>query len=84
MKSNHVGTSFSYIMPLILTDQVKESLFPCKLSSKNTRLAEEAVQLAVNSWGKRALTELEAEERLSYACEKVRSNLDSLTIAGRM
>uniref|UniRef100_A0A7N0UV68 Protein translocase subunit SecA n=1 Tax=Kalanchoe fedtschenkoi TaxID=63787 RepID=A0A7N0UV68_KALFE len=50
--------------------KVKESLFPCKLSSKNTKLAEEAVQLAVNSWGKRALTELEAEERLSYACEK--------------
>ncbi|CAM8962657.1 unnamed protein product [Rhodiola kirilowii] len=50
--------------------KVKESLFPCKLSSKNTKLAEEAVQLAVNSWGKRTLTELEAEERLSYACEK--------------
>ncbi|KAK9281161.1 hypothetical protein L1049_004055 [Liquidambar formosana] len=52
------------------TWKVKESLFPCKLSSKNTELAEEAVQLAVKTWGQRSLTELEAEERLSYSCEK--------------
>lgn len=51
--------------------QVNESLFPCKLSNENTKLAEEAVQLAVGSWGQRSLTELEAEERLSYSCEKV-------------
>lgn len=50
--------------------QVNESLFPCKLSNENTKLAEEAVQLAVGSWGQRSLTELEAEERLSYSCEK--------------
>lgn len=35
------------------------------------KLAEEAVKLAVQTWGKRSLTELEAEERLSYSCEKV-------------
>ncbi|KAK3194414.1 hypothetical protein Dsin_025724 [Dipteronia sinensis] len=34
------------------------------------KLAEEAVQLAVKAWGQRSLTELEAEERLSYSCEK--------------
>ncbi|CAK7348540.1 unnamed protein product [Dovyalis caffra] len=52
------------------TWKVKESLFPCKLSNENTKLAEEAVQLAVRTWGQRSLTELEAEERLSYSCEK--------------
>ncbi len=51
--------------------QVNENIFPCKLSDGNTKLAEEAVQMAVKAWGQRSLTELEAEERLSYACEKV-------------
>lgn len=51
--------------------QVNEKLFPCQLSNKNTELAEKAVQLAVKTWGKRSLTELEAEERLSYSSEKV-------------
>eukprot|EP00256_Glycine_max_P039959 XP_006589081.1 protein translocase subunit SecA, chloroplastic isoform X3 [Glycine max] len=50
--------------------QVNEKLFPCQLSNKNVDLAEKAVQLAVETWGKRSLTELEAEERLSYTCEK--------------
>ncbi|XP_022757715.1 protein translocase subunit SECA1, chloroplastic [Durio zibethinus] len=52
------------------TWKVNEKLFPCKLSSKNTKLAEEAVELAVKTWGKISLSELEAEERLSYSCEK--------------
>ncbi|KAK1558261.1 hypothetical protein Q3G72_000482 [Acer saccharum] len=52
------------------TWKVNESLFPCKLSNENAQLAEEAVQLAVKAWGQRSLTELEAEERLSYSCEK--------------
>ena len=51
--------------------QVNEKLFPCNLSIKNEKLTEEAVKLAVQKWGKRSLTELEAEERLSYSCEKV-------------
>jgi len=51
--------------------QVNEKLFPCQLSNKNVNLTEKAVQLAVETWGKRSLTELEAEERLSYAGEKV-------------
>ncbi|WVY96528.1 hypothetical protein V8G54_028679 [Vigna mungo] len=50
--------------------EVNEKLFPCQLSDKNVNLTEKVVQLAVETWGKRSLTELEAEERLSYACEK--------------
>ncbi|KAL6219663.1 hypothetical protein ACLB2K_007422 [Fragaria x ananassa] len=50
--------------------KVNEKLFPCKLSSEKTKLAEKAVNLAVETWGQRSLTELEAEERLSYSCEK--------------
>ena len=50
---------------------MNENLFPSKLSNENTKLAEEAVDLAVKSWGQRSLSELEAEERLSYSCEKV-------------
>ncbi|GMH28032.1 hypothetical protein Nepgr_029875 [Nepenthes gracilis] len=56
--------------PPMKTWKVKESLFPCKLSLEIINLADEAVQLAVKSWGLRSLTELEAEERLSYCCEK--------------
>ncbi|KAK9983461.1 hypothetical protein SO802_032986 [Lithocarpus litseifolius] len=52
------------------TWKVNENLLPCKLSNENTKLAEEAVDLAVESWGQRSLSELEAEERLSYSCEK--------------
>ncbi|XP_057422764.1 protein translocase subunit SecA, chloroplastic [Lotus japonicus] len=50
--------------------KVNEKLFPCQLSKINAELAEKAVELAVKTWGKRSLTELEAEERLSYSCEK--------------
>ncbi|KAL3827729.1 hypothetical protein ACJIZ3_016531 [Penstemon smallii] len=52
------------------TWKVNEGLFPCALSKENSKLAEEAVQLAAKTWGQRSLTELEAEERLSYSCEK--------------
>lgn len=41
-------------------------------------MAEEAVQLAVKTWGQRSITELEAEERLSYSCEKVNSDFIEL------
>ncbi|KAH9313109.1 hypothetical protein KI387_028144, partial [Taxus chinensis] len=50
--------------------KVNENLFPCELSPDNISLVENAVQMAVRTWGKRSLTELEAEDRLSYACEK--------------
>ncbi|KAF3546703.1 hypothetical protein DY000_02003351 [Brassica cretica] len=52
------------------TWKVNEKLFPCKLSNEKEKLAEEAVQSAVEAWGQKSLTELEAEERLSYSCEK--------------
>ncbi|XP_011079470.1 protein translocase subunit SecA, chloroplastic isoform X1 [Sesamum indicum] len=52
------------------TWKVNESLFPCTLSNENSKLAEEAVQFAAKTWGRRSLTELEAEEWLSYSCEK--------------
>ncbi|XP_042515546.1 protein translocase subunit SecA, chloroplastic [Macadamia integrifolia] len=52
------------------TWKVNEKLFPCKLSKEKTALAEEAVELAVKTWGLRSLTELEAEDRLSYSSEK--------------
>ncbi|XP_026435247.1 protein translocase subunit SecA, chloroplastic-like [Papaver somniferum] len=50
--------------------KVNENLFPCNLSKQKITAAEEAVELAVQTWGPRSLTELEAEERLSYSCEK--------------
>ncbi|XP_043708276.1 protein translocase subunit SecA, chloroplastic isoform X2 [Telopea speciosissima] len=52
------------------TWKVNEKLFPCKLSKEKTALADEAVELAVKTWGPRSLTELEAEDRLSYSSEK--------------
>lgn len=55
---------------------MNESLFPCELSKENINLAEKAVELAVKTWGRRSLTELEAEERLSYSCEKVKLSKD--------
>lgn len=51
---------------------MNENLFPCILSKENIKLAEEAVQLSVKTWGARSLSELEVEERLSYSCEKVK------------
>ncbi|KAK9139042.1 hypothetical protein Scep_008723 [Stephania cephalantha] len=50
--------------------KVNENLFPCQLSKETITVAEEAVELASKTWGQRSLTELEAEERLSYSCEK--------------
>eukprot|EP00270_Netrium_digitus_P000257 TRINITY_DN1023_c0_g1_i7.p1 TRINITY_DN1023_c0_g1~~TRINITY_DN1023_c0_g1_i7.p1 ORF type:complete len:715 (-),score=276.53 TRINITY_DN1023_c0_g1_i7:131-2125(-) len=50
--------------------KVSEDLFPCELSSATLGLIEEAVTVAEEAWGKQAVEELEAEERLSFACEK--------------
>ncbi|GMH40256.1 hypothetical protein BSKO_08160 [Bryopsis sp. KO-2023] len=50
--------------------QVAPDLFPCELPEAIETLAKEAVAGAVESWGERTLTALEAEERLSIACEK--------------
>ncbi|CAN1121872.1 Protein translocase subunit SECA1, chloroplastic [Linum perenne] len=61
---HYYDTAFARSLP------VNEKLFPCTLSDVNTKLSEEAAQFAAKSWGQRSLTELEAEERLSYYCEK--------------
>lgn len=57
-------------LPLRKNWKVNENLFPCGLSPDSLSLVEDAVQMAVRTWGKRSLTELQAEDRLSYACEK--------------
>ncbi|KAJ8466166.1 hypothetical protein OPV22_028718 [Ensete ventricosum] len=57
-------------LPPRKTWKVNEKLFPCDLSKETISLANDAVEIAVKSWGQRSLTELEAEERLSYSCEK--------------
>ena len=51
--------------------QVNASLFPCEVSKESARQAEEAVEAAVKAWGAKSLAELEAEDRLSFACERV-------------
>lgn len=49
---------------------VSPKLFPCEPSPTGAKLCEEAVAAAVEAWGERQLEELEAEERLAFACEK--------------
>ena len=51
--------------------QTNESLFPCELSKDTLSCVKDAVEVAVKEWGEKSLPELEAEERLSYSCEKV-------------
>ncbi|CAM6100598.1 unnamed protein product [Calypogeia fissa] len=50
--------------------KVSASLFPCELSEDTISLATSAVEAAVKTWGEKSLAALEAEDRLSYACEK--------------
>lgn len=50
--------------------KVNPLLFPCELSSESSQLVNEAVQTSIAAWGENSLTELEAEDKLSYACEK--------------
>jgi preprotein translocase subunit SecA len=57
-------------LPIRKSWKVNEALFPCELSKETTSLAEEAVESAAKIWGEKSLSELEAEDRLSYACEK--------------
>uniref|UniRef100_A0A0E0JHT8 Protein translocase subunit SecA n=1 Tax=Oryza punctata TaxID=4537 RepID=A0A0E0JHT8_ORYPU len=52
------------------TWKTNESLFPCELSKDALSYVKDAVEVAVKAWGEKSLTELEAEERLSYSCEK--------------
>ncbi|RLN23505.1 protein translocase subunit SECA1, chloroplastic [Panicum miliaceum] len=57
-------------MPPRKTWKTNESLFPCELSKETLSSVKDAVEVAVKEWGEKSLTELEAEERLSYSCEK--------------
>eukprot|EP00746_Dinoflagellata_sp_MGD_P021446 gnl/MRDRNA2_/MRDRNA2_150043_c0_seq1.p1 gnl/MRDRNA2_/MRDRNA2_150043_c0~~gnl/MRDRNA2_/MRDRNA2_150043_c0_seq1.p1 ORF type:complete len:1073 (+),score=207.09 gnl/MRDRNA2_/MRDRNA2_150043_c0_seq1:26-3220(+) len=61
---------------------VNPKLFPCDLSDATTSQAREAVKQAVAEWGARNLTELDAEDRLSVACERA-STQDPVTLALR-
>ena len=45
-------------------------LFPVDLSPAAQSAATAAVEAAVAAWGERAISELEAEDRLAFACEK--------------
>ncbi|PWZ32665.1 Protein translocase subunit SECA1, chloroplastic [Zea mays] len=57
-------------MPPRKTWKTNESLFPCELSKETLSSVKDTVEMAVKEWGDKSLTELEAEERLSYSCEK--------------
>eukprot|EP00227_Mantoniella_beaufortii_P019152 CAMPEP_0197574944 /NCGR_PEP_ID=MMETSP1326-20131121/515_1 /TAXON_ID=1155430 /ORGANISM="Genus nov. species nov., Strain RCC2288" /LENGTH=1006 /DNA_ID=CAMNT_0043137615 /DNA_START=211 /DNA_END=3227 /DNA_ORIENTATION=- len=50
--------------------KVKEGLFPCDLSPDAEKQLKEAVDAAAAAWGERSLEALDAEDRLSFACEK--------------
>ena len=49
---------------------VNPKIFPCDISEEGVKLAQEAVDAAVQTWGSGQLDELDAEERLAFACEK--------------
>ena len=50
--------------------KVKDGLYPCDLSSDTKALLKGAVDGAAKAWGERSLSAFEAEDRLSFACEK--------------
>ena len=51
--------------------RVKDGLYPCELSAGDVPVAERGgVDAAVAGWGERAVDALDAEDRLSFACEK--------------
>jgi len=61
---------------------VAPELFPCTPSEATQTKTKKAVQAAVASWGIRQLSALEAEDRLSVACEKGVTQ-DEVTLALR-
>ena len=50
--------------------KVKDGLYPCDISTEASTALSNAVEKAIASWGERSLDVLEAEDRLSFACEK--------------
>lgn len=57
-------------------------LFPCTLTDDTLAAAKQGIKMAVEAWGERSLSVLEAEDRLSIACEKGASE-DAVTLALR-
>ena len=49
---------------------VKDGLYPCDLSPETAKLLTDSVNTACSVWGERSLESLDAEDRLSFACEK--------------
>ena len=60
--------------------RVKDGLYPCELSAEASRLLSEGVDAAVAGWGERAVDALDAEDRLSFACEKAPTDLSLIHI----
>jgi preprotein translocase subunit SecA len=56
--------------PRVKSWTVSPSLYPRQPSAEAQAAAEAAVASAQAAWGERALEELDAEERLAFACEK--------------
>lgn len=54
------------------------AIFPCQLSDGTLSAAKSAVRAATKVWGDRTLTLLDAEDRLSVACEKGSTDDDAL------
>ncbi|OSO90683.1 preprotein translocase subunit SecA [Cylindrospermopsis raciborskii CENA303] len=52
------------------TWRVSGGIFPTELSQVTENLLKEAVEVAVNAYGSRALSELEAEDKVAIAAEK--------------
>ena len=49
---------------------IADGLFPCELSAATQALLTDAIATAGKEWGERSVDALDAEERLSFACEK--------------
>lgn len=64
--------------------QTSPDLYPAKLSPETLALAEEAAKAAEEAWGTKAVPELEAEDRLSVASEKVKCVLPFFLLSERM
>eukprot|EP00958_Prasinococcus_capsulatus_P024328 scaffold3772_cov390-Prasinococcus_capsulatus_cf.AAC.6 len=47
-----------------------KDLFPVELSAEAEKILEESLKAITGAYGKRSMTELEAEDKLSVACEK--------------
>eukprot|EP00798_Chlamydomonas_sp_ICE-L_P023574 gene23574-9099_t len=56
--------------PRIRNWMANPSLFPCELTPETVKAAKKAAEAAVQGWGRWSLPALEAEDRLSVACEK--------------